>query len=401
MRNILSNKNYVNLQIAKFLFMLGVQMQSLAVGWRVYEITGSKLALGYSGLVLFIAQATSTILGGDAADRFNRKRIIVFAYIAFLVASTALFLSGLFDYRNVNFIYGALVFVGLGRGFYSPSMNSILPFLVKREDLARAYSLGSAVWQTATITGPALGGLIYGYTGHPHVVFGLVLVLTLSASLFLSSIQYKHVKIVSQAKMWTRFVDGLKFVKTQKILLGAVSLDLFAVLLGGSVALLPVFADEVLKIGPQGLGFLRSAPALGAMLMALVLARNPSQRSVGKKMIVAIAGFGLATIMFGFSKNFYFSLFALFLLGICDEISVYVRGTLVQLHTPDAMRGRVSAVSQIFIGASNELGEFESGLTAHWFGTVPSVIFGGIGTIFVALIWSRLFPSLYRADKLE
>ncbi len=401
MRNILLNKNYVNLQIAKFLFMIGIQMQSVAVGWHVYEITGSKLALGYSGLVLFLAQASSTILGGDAADRFNRKKIVLFAYIAFFLASSGLFLAGWFDFRNVNFIYLTLIFVGLGRGFYSPSMNSILPFIVKRDDLARAYSLGSAIWQTATISGPAIGGLIYGYTGRSYVVFGLVLVLTLVASLFLSFVQYKHIPVVVTTRMWTRFLEGLQFVKDRKIILGATSLDLFAVLLGGSVGLLPVFADDILKIGPQGLGFLRSAPALGAVLMALVLARRPSQSAVGKKMIVAIMGFGIATIIFGLSRNFYLSLFALFLLGICDEISVYVRGTLVQLHTPDAMRGRVSAVSSIFIGASNELGEFESGVTAHWFGTVPSVVIGGVGTIFVAVFWTRLFPELYKADKLE
>jgi len=384
---------------SRFLSTCAVQVQSVAIGWQIYDIEKTPLALGFVGLCQFLPMFLLTLPAGDITDRFNQRR--VYSLAATLQAfCSALFLGlSLWSARTAWPFYAVLVLFGGARGFAGPSGSSLLPFLVPQERIPKSMAYSSSVFTTAVIAGPALGGFLYAL-GNPALVYGLCIGGFLCAALIVSRLGGRRfVPEQSLASRVERVSEGVRFVRARPVILGAISLDLFAVLLGGATALLPVYARDILHVGPMGLGFLRSAPAAGAFFVAFTLARWQLKRHVGAIMFAAVSLFGLATIGFGLSTWFPLSLFCLFVLGATDMVSVNIRGSLIQLSTPDAMRGRVSAVSMLFIGASNELGEFESGLTAAMFSTVPAVVLGGLGTLAVVAGWMKLFPALRRVDK--
>ncbi len=383
----------------RFLSTIAMQVLSVAMGWQIYDLTHDPLALGLVGLCQFLPMFLLTLPAGDLADRTDPRRVYSLSLAALATASALLLLNALHATRAVWPYYALLVAIGAARGCAGPSSQSLVPFIVPREKLTRSIALSSSTMQTGVIMGPALGGLLYALS--PAAAFGTTALCLMMASAGIATLAgRRHKKSdTSETRLLARISEGVSFVRQRKVILGAISLDLFAVLLGGATALLPVFARDYLHIGPIGLGLLRSAPALGAATMALTLARYPIEGRAGLRMFLAVAVFGIATIVFGLSKSFLLTLACLAVLGAADMISVNVRHSLVQLATPDAMRGRVSAVSVLFIGASNELGEFESGLTASWFGTVSAVVLGGIGTLAVVGVWMRLFPSLRRIDR--
>jgi MFS family permease len=386
---------------ARFLAFVAIMMQSVAIGWQIYDITRDPLSLGLVGLAAFTPAIGLALVTGHVADRVDRRRILVVTYATELAA--ALLLLALAEAGNVQAwpIYGAIVLYGTARAFAMPAGQALLPNLVPPEHFANAVAWNSSAMQVATIGGPAIGGLIYALGA--HVVY------LVSASLLLAAVVLM-VSVPRPARAgparrppvtWATLLAGIAFIRAKPAILGAISLDLFAVLFGGATALLPIYARDILHVGPLGLGILRSGPAVGAMLTALALTHRPLTRRVGRTMFLCVAGFALSTIVFGLSTVFGLSLAALVVLGACDMVSVFVRQTLVQIATPDEMRGRVSAVNSVFIGASNELGEFESGVTAAWFGTVPAVVIGGLGTLVVCAVWAWRFPELRRIDRLE
>ena len=381
--------------VSRFVSTVAIQVQSVAIGWQIYDMEHTPMSLGLVGLCQFLPMFLLTLPAGDITDRLNQR--LVYSLAAGLQAlCSALFLAlSLFAPKDVVLFYGVLVLFGAARGFSGPSGQSLLPFLVPQEKLPRSISLNVSVFNAAIIGGPALGGFLYGLG--PVPVYSLcILGFTLAAAIVSGLGGRRFVPEKTLATRFERVAEGVRFVRSRPVVLGAISLDLFAVLLGGATALLPVYARDILHVGPHGLGFLRSAPAAGAFLMGVWLTRHPIARHVGAKMFAAVAIFGVATIVFGVSWSFPVSLLALFVLGAADMVSVNVRGALIQLATPDTMRGRVSAVSQLFIGASIELGEFESGATAFLIGTVPAVVAGGVGTLLVVAGWMKLFPRLAR-----
>jgi MFS family permease len=333
-------------------------------------------------------------------DRFNRKTVLLLCTLGMAVCSALLIEITRLGTQNVRAIYVVLFLLGVVRVFNGPAGRSLLPVLVPDEVFPNAVAWNATTFQAATILGPALGGVLYAAFHGPAGVYTTTLCVCLLAVLTLMRIRIQPETRVHQEVTARTVLAGLHYIWTHKIILGSISLDLFAVLLGGSVALLPVYAREILHTGPWGLGMLRSAPGIGALVMAVALAYRPLRSRVGKVMLTCVAGFGVFTIIFGISRSMGVSLVALLVVGAADMVSVVVRGTLVQVATPDEVRGRVNAVDMIFIGASNELGEFESGLTAHLFGTVPAVIIGGTGTLVVVALWSWLFPDLRNADQL-
>jgi MFS family permease len=383
---------------ARFISTLAIQVQSVAIGWQIYDMERTPLALGLVGLCQFLPMFLSTLPAGDITDRFNQRR--VYSLAAGLQAlCSALFLALSLVRPNSAWMYFAvLVLFGAARGFSGPSGSSLLPFLVPPERISKSMAFSSSFFTAATISGPALGGFLYALG--PVPVYSLCIAGFIGAALIVSRLGGR--RFTPEKTDQTRFervAEGVKFVRSRPVVLGAISLDLFAVLLGGATALLPVYARDILHVGPLGLGFLRSAPAAGAFSMAFFLTHWPIKKLVGAKMFAAVAVFGVATMVFGFSTWFPVSLLALFVLGASDMVSVNIRSSLIQLSTPDTMRGRVSAVSMLFIGASNELGEFESGTTAALMGTVPAVVFGGIGTLLVVGFWMKLFPPLLKVNK--
>jgi MFS family permease len=387
--------------ISRFLSTIAMMVQSVAVGWQVYGISHNPLSLGLVGLVEFIPMFFLVLPGGDIVDLFNPRIIFAISLVAEAMCG-ALFLLLAFTHPHQVWPFYVILFLyGAARGFAAPSGQSLLPFLVPPEILPRAIAWSSSSFQVAVIAGPAIGGLLYALG--PQAAYALCCAAFLGAGLGISSLggRRNDANRKHGATAFERVLEGITFVRKRPIVLGAISLDLFAVLLGGSVALLPVFARDILHTGPIGLGILRSATAVGAASMAFTLAHTPLTRHTGIKMFAAVAVFGVATIVFALSRNFYLTFATLAVLGASDMISVFVRGSLIQFATPDAMRGRVSAVNMLFIGASNELGEFESGVTAAWFGTVPAVILGGIGTLLVVAIWMGLFPPLRKVDHLQ
>lgn len=373
-------------------------MQSVAIGWQVYDLTREPLDLGYVGLAQFAPAIGLSLVTGHVADRFDRRRIVLVCYAAIAALSFALAL--LPPSAGVLPIYALLVLFGTARAFMGPASQALGPHLVPANDFANAVAWSSSIWQVATILGPALGGVVYGFAGGP-IVFTVCGMTALSAVGFVGALRVRTGRMESAAPSLSTVFAGVRYVWSQKIVLGAISLDLFAVLLGGAVALLPIFARDILHAGPWALGMLRSAPAAGAAVMAVFLAHRPLKKHAGAIMLACVAIFGVATIVFGLSKSIVLSLVALALVGASDMVSVVVRLTLVQLSTPAAMRGRVSAVNSVFIGASNELGEFESGVTAAWLGPVTAVVVGGIGTLVVVGLWALAFPALRNVDRLE
>lgn len=376
---------------------IAFQMLGVAVGWQMYALTSSAWYLGLVGLAQFLPMVLLTLVAGHAADRYDRRTIARTCQFVEALAAAVLVLGGSYHWLGKEALLAVMCVIGSARAFEYPTMHALVPRLVPREHLPRALALSASANQTATIVGPAIGGLLYaaGVT----TVYSTISVLFLAACILISGIRPSDTLTTEAAGDRSLFA-GISFIKQHPVVLGAISLDLFAVLLGGATALLPIYARDILVTGPWGLGLLRSAPAAGALAMSLWLARRPLKRRVGRTMFRAVAVFGIATIVFALSRLFWLSLVALVVLGAADVISVVIRSSLVQIETPDAMRGRVSAVNSLFIGTSNQLGEFESGTTAALFGTVPSVLIGGIGTLLVVGLWIRLFPQLAQIDTL-
>jgi MFS family permease len=380
---------------------MAVLVQSVCVGWQVYDLTQSPLALGIVGLVEFVPMFLLALPAGELADRFDPRRIITLASVLEALSSALLLIFVLTRQTSIWPLYGVIFLYGTARGFSGPATRSLLPFLVPPEKLPRSLAWGSSVMQLAIIAGPALGG--FAYALGPAIAYGGALVASLvcaTGMLFLGGRRLTPDMAVAASRL-ARVREGIDFVRSRPVVLGAISLDLFAVLLGGAVSLLPIYARDILHVGPTGLGILRSAPAFGAALTALYFTRRPVERKVGHAMFAAVVVFGIGTIVFGVSTNFGLSLAALAVTGAADQISVYIRSALVQFATPDAMRGRVSSVSTLFISASNELGGFESGVTAALLGTVPAVVLGGVGTLVVVVIWMRTFPPLRTVDRMR
>ena len=395
-----THPDFVSYTLARFFIVLSLEMLSVAVGWQVYEITHRPLDLGYVGLAQFLPGFGLFLFAGHAADLFDRRRLLMWCYAGFALCSALLLLISWRAPQSVHLIYAVLALLGAVRSFNFPTSRAILPQLVPEEHFANAVAWNSSIFQIATIAGPAIGGIVYALFRGPNSVYAIAV----SISIFAMAMTMR-IKILtavrSQEPVSLRTVfAGFRFIWDKKLILGSISLDMFAVLLGGAVALLPVYAREILHTGPWGLGLLRSAPGIGAAVMAIAVAHRPIRRRAGMTMLLCVAGFGVFTIAFGISRSLILSLIALFLCGASDMVSVIIRATLIQVATPDEMRGRVNAVDMLFIGVSNELGEFESGFTAQWFGTVPAVILGGIGTLVVIGIWAWLFPELRKADQL-
>src|SRR4029077_20591574 len=400
-RAAFAHPDFVRFQGARFFIVIALEMQSVAVGWQVYEITKRPLDLGLVGLAQFLPGILLFLLSGQAVDRFNRRKLLTFCYGGFAFGSGLRLAIAQHGVHSAYPIYAVIALVGAVRSFNGPTARAILPQLVPEQHFPNAVAWNASIFQTATILGPAIGGLLYAFAHGPSVVYGAAGLIAVASMLSTLRIRPRTTRRPRQQISLTTVLAGLRYIWQQKLILGSISLDLLAVLLGGAVALLPVYAREILKTGPWGLGLLRSAPGVGAAALAILLAHRPVRRRAGATMLWCVTGFGVFTILFGISHNLWFSLIALVLVGATDMVSVVIRGILVQVATPDEMRGRVNAVDMIFIGASNELGQFESGLTAHWFGSVPAVVLGGVGTLLVVAIWAWRFPELRQVDQLS
>jgi MFS family permease len=403
-------RDFRRYQLARVAVILGAEAQSVAVAWQVYSITHRAIDLGYTGLALFLPGLIFLLPAGHVADRFDRRRVILACYALQLLCTGALVELARNNTQNILAIYTVLFFVGTGRAFSSPASSALIPHLVPEIHFVNAVTWGGAIFQLANITGPALGGLLFtlplsGFAADSRLEgAGIVYVFTLGTLVwFLALVVSLHVR---PGRMEHRDLSlkvvlaGFQYVRRARILLGSFSLDLFVVLLGGAVALMPIFAHEILHQGPRGLGMLRAAPAVGAVTMSVVMARFPLHRHAGRWLFICVSIFGVATVIFGLSHTLWLSLASLAIAGAADTISVIIRGSLLQLATPPEMRGRVSAVNSLFIGASNELGEFESGITAQWWGAVRATVIGGLGSLIVAAVWAGVFPQLRKADKL-
>ncbi len=398
---VLRERPFALYQGARVLSLLAVQMQGVAMAWQLYRITHDPLSLGLLGLSQFVPQISLSLVTGLVADRVDRRGILVCTHLLVLLSSLALLALFASDVRSPSIVYAVSGAIGVARAFGAPAGQALAPTLVPRALFPKAVALASSAWQLSLVVGPSAGGLLFAWTDGPRPVY-IVSAVAMAASLVLLFAIPRPAATPDPKALSLRAVfEGLSYVFSNKAVLGSMSLDLFEVLLGGSVALLPAFAKDTLHAGPFAFGVLRSAPALGAASMALFLAYRPMRRRAGPRMLVAVFVFGLSTIVFGLSTSIPLSVAALFVAGAADMISVVVRLTLVQLRTPDEMRGRVAAVSTVFIGASNELGEFESGVAAAWLGTVGAVVVGGVGTCVVVLLWALLFPALRRIDRAE
>lgn len=402
--DLTGQRAFMRFWVARLFGTTGNQMLMVAIGWQMYDVTGSAWDLGLVGLYQFVPALLFTLVAGHVADRLHRGRIVASCMVAqalvagVLVAATVgAGADGPWVSREL--LLGVSVVLGLARAFQMPAMQSLTPNLLPAPLLARGLAFSSAGTQAAIIGGPALGGLVF--VAGAQAVYALCALSFGIGCVLVFLVRYPRTPRVGEAASLRTMLAGLGFVWRRKLLLGAVSLDLFAVLLGGATALLPMFAKDILLVGPWGLGLLRGAPAVGALLMSGVLTRWPLRRRVGRSLLLSVALFGLCMVAFGLSTHFWLSMLVLAVAGGADTVSVVVRQTLVQLDTPDAMRGRVSAVNSVFIGASNQLGEFESGVTAEWMGPVASVVVGGLGTVLIALAWLRLFPALAQRDRLD
>jgi MFS family permease len=393
----LAHRNFRLYLVARFVTAFAVQMQGVAVGWQVYAITNDPLDLGLIGLAQFLPFVVLVLPAGQVADRYDRRLILVGCYALEVVCALLLLTFTFSSIASPWPVFATLVLFGTARAFAMPTSQAITPNLVPREVFGNAVALNSSTMHIATIAGPAVGGLLY-VTG-VQTVYSLVAALLVGSVVTMWQVRLPHMERKREPATWHTVLEGLRFVRSRPIVLGAITLDLFAVLFGGATAMLPAYAKDVLSIGPEGLGLLRTAPAIGAAATAVMLAFVPITNRVGSWMFGGVLVFGAATIVFGLSESFTLSLGALILLGAGDMVSVYIRHLLIQLETPDEIRGRVSAVNAVFIGASNELGEFRSGVSASWFGVVPSVVIGGIATLVVTGACMRGFPGLRRLDR--
>ena len=374
------------------------QMLMVAVGWQMYDLTHSAWNLGLVGLFQFVPALALALVTGHVADRYDRRHIVSMALTIQLLAALLLLLSTHEHWISRDLILGVSLLLGVARSFQMTATQALTPLLVPASILARAMAFSSSGNQAAIIGGPALGGFLYA--AGASIVYAVCAALFVLGAALVWSVRYDHKPAPRAPVTMDTLLAGVRFIRAKPVVLGAISLDLFAVLLGGAVALLPIYARDILHVGPEGLGLLRGAPAMGALLMSLLLARWTIRSRAGAILFSCVAIFGVTTIVFGVSQWFWLSMAALFVNGAVDMVSVVVRQTLVQLKTPNEMRGRVSAVNMMFVVSSNELGEFESGLTAAWFGAVPAVVLGGAGTIAIVLAWNWLFPSLRQVDKL-
>lgn len=395
------SRDFRFLAAARTLATIALQMQAVAVGFQIYALTHQPIALGYVGLAQFLPVVTLSLATGHVADRFDRRAILLACHVLAALCSVVFWLLAREANPSLFALYGTLVVLGVSRAFSGPASSALLPSLIPTAHFANAASWQSTLWQIGSIGGPSLGGLLYGLHGSAEPVYLAAAMGLTAATLLLACIRTRSGRMERRPPSIATVLAGLRYVWITKILLGSISLDLFAVFLGGAVALLPIYATDILHVGAQGLGLLRSAPAVGAAGMAIFLAFRPLRRHVGRTMMLYVALFGAATIVFGLSTNFALSLAALTVLGAADMVSMVVRMTVEQAAAPPSMRGRVSAVKFVFVGASNELGDLESGVAAALLGTVPAVVVGGMGTILVVAIWSVLFPSLRNVDRFE
>ncbi|MBM3608858.1 MAG: MFS transporter [Alphaproteobacteria bacterium] len=382
----------------RFLASMATQMADVAIAWIVYQITNSALALGLIGLCLFLPNIVFLLAAGHAADRYDRRLVLMVCYCANTLVSLAVLYAVYKGNVSAPMLFVAVAVLGTTRAFSSPASSALLPNIVPREIFANAVALNSSANQIATISGPAFGGLLFAFG--PQAVFSVTTVFFILSVLCLAAMQFRAAAIKREKVSWEYLTAGIGFIRRSPIVLGAITIDLFAVLLGGATALLPIYARDIFLADAFTLGLLRSAPAVGAFCMAIWIAWRPVNRKCGLRMFQAVAAFGLATIAFGLTTSIYPALLFLFIIGAADMISVYVRSTLVQIETPDEMRGRVSAVNSMFVGASNELGQFESGLLAAWLGPVAAVVIGGVGAIGVAAGGMKIFPELRARDRL-
>jgi MFS family permease len=385
---------------SRLLAILGLEMVNVAVGWQVYALTRRPIDLGYVGLAQFLPAVFLTLPAGHAADRFDRRRVVLLCHLAFGLCSGLLAWLAYAGIQTPVPIFGVLIFLGCARAFNAPAAQALMPSLLPETDFPNAVAWNSSTFQVANVFGPALGGVLYAAFGNPEPVYLLAAGLAVLDVVVLLGVRTRTGRMEKKSASWATVLAGVRYVWHNKIVLGSISLDLFAVLLGGAYALMPVFAQDVLHTGAWGLGILRSAPSVGAGLVGLYLAAHPLKRHVGRTMFTGVAIFGATIIAFGLSRSLWLSVLILIVTGAGDMLSVFVRLTVVQISPPPEMRGRVNAVNMLFIGASNELGEFESGLTAQWLGPVRAVIAGGVGTLLVVLAWSRLFPDLRRLDRM-
>jgi MFS family permease len=398
-RDLLTQRSFLLFLLSRSLSRFSSQIAAVAIGWQMYDLTGSAFDLGMVGLVQFLPTALLVFVAGHAADRFERKRVVQLCQLA--EAATALFLawSTYAGWLTEIQIFIAAFVLGIAGAFESPATAALLPLIAPRGSLQRATAISSGAAQVATITGPALGG--FAFAVMPSLPYGIMVLFWLLGAILTGGIRTLKPAPVKDSATPDDLFAGVRFVRNNPSILGTISLDLFAVLFGGVTALLPIYARDILQAGPLGLGILRAAPAVGALVMTMVLARHTIHRRVGMRMFQAVIIFGVATIVFAVSHWMWLSVLALAVLGAADTVSVVIRFSLVQLSTPNEMRGRVGAVNFLFINASNQLGQFESGVTAALFGTVPAAILGGVATVAIALLWMKLFPTLRNVERLE
>ena len=396
---LLKHRSFLLFVLSRSFSRFSGQIAAVAVGWQIYDMTGSAFDLGMVGLVQFLPTALLVFVAGHAVDRYERRRVVQICLTVEALTALLLAWGAYAGSLTVWQIFVAMAVLGTAGAFESPATAALLPLVAPPGSLQRATAISSGVGQLATITGPALGGLAYAVS--PALPYGLMVAFCLAGTILMGAIRLTQPAAVRDAATPADLFAGVRFVRNNPAILGTISLDLFAVLLGGATALLPIYARDILMTGPLGLGILRAAPAVGALLMTMVLARHAIHRRVGMRMFQAVIVFGVATVVFAVSQWMWLSVLALAIMGAADTVSVVIRFSLVQLATPDEMRGRVGAVNFLFINASNQLGQFESGVTAALFGAMPAAVLGGVGTVAVALLWMKLFPTLREVERLE
>lgn len=393
------NRSFILFWLARVSASLALQMQVVAVGWQVYDMTSRPLDLGLVGLAQFVPAFLLVLVAGAVADRYDRSRVVRLSQLTEAFSGFMLAVGTWQGFLTRDLILALVFVLGAGRAFEAPTLQALLPRLVPLPVLPRAVAGSASANQAATIAGPAVGGFLYVVS--PTLVYALCAALFVSASILVALIRIEQVAPRREKVDLAALFAGITFIRNSPLILGATSLDMFAVLFAGATALLPIYAKDIFQVGPWGLGIMRAMPAVGALLMAVALARWPLMRNAGRKMYVAVALFGVATIAFALSASFPVSLAALFVLGAADMVSVVVRQTLVQVQTPDEMLGRVISVNALFVGTSNQLGEFRAGVFAHFIGTVPAVVFGGVATLMIVTLWTRLFPDLLNVQSLQ